>query len=63
MLSLLVAATQGTECDVSDAESVRQLGELAKKTLGRVDVWINNAGEESLRTFSCHHGFGAAGRF
>jgi chlorophyll(ide) b reductase len=33
-----------TKCDVSDAESVTQLGEFAKKNLGTINYWINNAG-------------------
>ena len=33
-----------TKCDVSDAKSVEQLGEFAKKNLGTVTHWINNAG-------------------
>ena len=33
-----------TKCDVSDANSVQQLAEFAKKNLGTVNYWINNAG-------------------
>jgi len=33
-----------TKCDVSDAESVAALGEFAKKNLGTINHWINNAG-------------------
>lgn len=33
-----------TKCDVSDAESVEKLAQFAKKSLGTVNVWINNAG-------------------
>jgi len=39
----------GTECDVSDPESVARLGAMAQQTLGRVDVWINNAGEVTAK--------------
>ena len=34
----------GTECDVSSPASVARLVASAKAKLGRVDVWINNAG-------------------
>ncbi|KAG7352726.1 short chain dehydrogenase/reductase oxidoreductase [Nitzschia inconspicua] len=33
-----------TKCDVSDAKSVDQLAQFAKKNLGTVNYWINNAG-------------------
>mmetsp|Transcript_31658 Transcript_31658/g.74491 ORF Transcript_31658/g.74491 Transcript_31658/m.74491 type:complete len:329 (-) Transcript_31658:1397-2383(-) len=33
-----------TQCDVSDSESVTKLAEFAKKNLGTVTHWINNAG-------------------
>jgi NAD(P)-dependent dehydrogenase (short-subunit alcohol dehydrogenase family) len=33
-----------TKCDVSDAKSVEKLAEFAKKNLGTVNHWINNAG-------------------
>jgi len=33
-----------TKCDVSDAKSVQKLAEFAKKNLGTVNYWINNAG-------------------
>lgn len=33
-----------TKCDVSDSKSVESLGEFAKKNLGTVNYWINNAG-------------------
>lgn len=33
-----------TKCDVSDADSVTALGEFAKKNLGTITHWINNAG-------------------
>ena len=33
-----------TKCDVSDAKSVDKLAEFAKKNLGNVNYWINNAG-------------------
>lgn len=33
-----------TQCDVSDSKSVESLGAFAKKSLGTVKYWINNAG-------------------
>jgi chlorophyll(ide) b reductase len=33
-----------TKCDVSDAKSVDMLAEFAKKNLGTVQYWVNNAG-------------------
>jgi chlorophyll(ide) b reductase len=33
-----------TKCDVSDSSSVEQLASFAKKNLGTVNYWINNAG-------------------
>jgi chlorophyll(ide) b reductase len=33
-----------TKCDVSDSESVQNLGDFAKSKLGTVNYWINNAG-------------------
>jgi nucleoside-diphosphate-sugar epimerase len=33
-----------TKCDVSDAKSVEKLAAFAKKNLGTVNYWINNAG-------------------
>jgi chlorophyll(ide) b reductase len=33
-----------TKCDVSDADAVAKLGEFAKKNLGTINHWINNAG-------------------
>ena len=33
-----------TTCDVSDSDSVQKLGEFAKKNLGTIGYWINNAG-------------------
>lgn len=34
----------GTDCDVSSSASVARLAAYAKSRLGRIDVWINNAG-------------------
>lgn len=43
----------GTECDVSSPASVARLVASAKAKLGRVDVWINNAGYSgSFQAFS-----------
>ena len=33
-----------TKCDVSDSKSVEELAQFAKKNLGTVNYWINNAG-------------------
>lgn len=33
-----------TKCDVSSADDVQKLGQFAKKNLGTVGYWINNAG-------------------
>jgi chlorophyll(ide) b reductase len=33
-----------TKCDVSDSSSVEKLASFAKKNLGTVNYWINNAG-------------------
>jgi len=38
------AQVTGTVCDTSDMAQVEALSEFAVKTLGRFDVWINNAG-------------------
>lgn len=38
------APVYGTQCDVSDAASVVQLGEFAKEKLKTIGYWINNAG-------------------
>ena len=34
--------------DVSDQSSVRALGSAARLALGRIDVWVNNAGADIL---------------
>jgi len=34
--------------DVADESSVRELGPAALKALGRLDVWVNNAGADIL---------------
>jgi 3-oxoacyl-[acyl-carrier protein] reductase len=36
------------QADVSDAASVAALGDAARKTLGGIDVWVNNAGADIL---------------
>ena len=38
------AKVYGTQCDVSDAASVEELGAYAKANLGTIHYWINNAG-------------------
>lgn len=35
---------EGTDCDVSHPASVARLVTYAQAKLGRIDVWINNAG-------------------
>jgi len=35
--------------DVADQSSVRALGPAARQALGRIDVWVNNAGADILR--------------
>ena len=35
---------EGTDCDVSNPARVARLASYAKSKLGRIDVWINNAG-------------------
>lgn len=37
-------AAYGQSCDVGEAEQVQALWAAAKRRMGRVDVWINNAG-------------------
>ncbi len=34
----------GYQLDVSDANSIISLADYAKNTLGRIDIWVNNAG-------------------
>ena len=34
----------GIDCDVGSSASVARLASYAKSKLGRIDVWINNAG-------------------
>ncbi len=37
-------SVDGTDCHVSSSASVARLASYAKSKLGRIDVWINNAG-------------------
>ena len=37
----------GMVCDVADFDQVERLAELAEKTYGRIDIWVNNAGLSS----------------
>ncbi|MFX0116336.1 MAG: SDR family oxidoreductase [Candidatus Hodarchaeota archaeon] len=39
----------GFACDVSDEKNVYELADFAKKKLGMVDIWINNAGTAGTR--------------
>lgn len=34
----------GQACDVADMQQVEELAELAVRTFGRIDIWVNNAG-------------------
>jgi 3-oxoacyl-[acyl-carrier protein] reductase len=36
------------QADVADDSSVRELGPAAQKAIGRLDVWVNNAGADIL---------------
>ncbi|MBC8451799.1 MAG: SDR family oxidoreductase [Rhodospirillaceae bacterium] len=40
----------GHACDVSDYDAVRSLWESAVDGFGRIDIWINNAGRDGLKT-------------
>lgn len=55
----------GIDCDVSNPASVARLASYAKSKLGRIDVWINNAGYSGsfqvhnpplLLSLLCEHG-------
>ncbi|XP_021296409.1 chlorophyll(ide) b reductase NOL, chloroplastic [Herrania umbratica] len=37
----------GTQCDVRDAQDVKNLVLFAQKNLGYIDIWINNAGSNA----------------
>ena len=37
------------QCDVSVSEDVAELGQFAKRQLGTVDLWVNNAGQVTRR--------------
>ncbi|OMP08436.1 Short-chain dehydrogenase/reductase SDR [Corchorus olitorius] len=37
----------GTQCDVREAEDVKNLVSFAQKNLGYIDIWINNAGSNA----------------
>ncbi|QDZ24245.1 short-chain dehydrogenase/reductase [Chloropicon primus] len=42
----------GASCDVSDYEDVVNLGDEAQRGMGRIDIWINNAGASgSFKSF------------
>ena len=38
----------GTACDVSDYDQVQRLWDETIKALGRVDMWVNNAGTDTV---------------
>jgi glucose 1-dehydrogenase len=46
VMSIQAAGGQvcGMTCDVADLEQVKKLAELAIRTFGRLDIWVNNAG-------------------
>src|ERR1051326_7009083 len=35
-----------SQLDLADDQSIRALGPAARRALGRIDVWINNAGAD-----------------
>lgn len=37
-----------TRCDVTQPEDVQQLAAEAKKRLGQIDIWVNNAGVSQI---------------
>ena len=37
-----------TVCDVTQADQLQQLGAFAQQNLGRIDIWVNNAGASQL---------------
>lgn len=39
---------QSIQADIADAPSIRVLASAAREALGRIDVWINNAGADIL---------------
>lgn len=43
-------AVFGKPCDVTDYDQVQALWNSAEKHFGRVDIWINNAGRDGLKT-------------
>jgi 3-oxoacyl-[acyl-carrier protein] reductase len=40
--------TAAVHLDLADADSIVDLGDVARRALGRLDVWINNAGADIL---------------
>lgn len=37
-----------TSCDVSEISDVQQLAAFAQQKLGRIDIWVNNAGVSQI---------------
>ena len=40
----------GTACDVADYKQVQNLWDFANDKMGSVDIWINNAGRDGIKT-------------
>jgi 3-oxoacyl-[acyl-carrier protein] reductase len=47
-ISIFGRRTAAIQLDLASAASLQQLGAAARRALGRVDVWINNAGADIL---------------
>ena len=43
------AQATGLACDVADITRVEELAELAIRTFGRIDIWVNNAGRDGVK--------------
>lgn len=52
MAELLQQHPQGTvlqtSCDISQIDDVQQLAAFAQQKLGRIDIWVNNAGVSQI---------------
>mmetsp|Transcript_8750 Transcript_8750/g.26295 ORF Transcript_8750/g.26295 Transcript_8750/m.26295 type:complete len:318 (+) Transcript_8750:84-1037(+) len=46
-VSAIKGDVYGVQCDVADAASVEKLAKFAQQKMGRIDIWINNAGTTS----------------
>src|SRR5712691_2060482 len=47
-ISSLGRRTLARQLDLADANAIRSLGPAVRQALGRVDIWINNAGADIL---------------